>query len=255
MFRKLFTAVLCAALTLTALPAGAASAMAGQKAAETTGISVMTASSRAVSADAASGSTKIKVSLNQDAAMVRANLKLRSTMNYSTPANLLAVVPKGTVVDVMENAGNGWCRVVYGNHQGYVRGGYLKIFTPKLMKTRTALNMRSRQDITNRRNVITQIPKGKKVAVLQTYKNGWTLIRWNSRHGFVKTSYLTSAAEYRVTRTLLNLRSSRSLSSKKNIILAIPAGKKVQLIRQYDNGWSKVVYQKVTGYVKSQYLK
>ena len=52
-------------------------------------------------------------------------LRLRS--EASTASTILATAAKGTEVEVLENAGSGWYKVLYGEREGYMSAEWLRV--------------------------------------------------------------------------------------------------------------------------------
>ena len=110
----------------------------------------------------------------------------------------------------------------------------------------------------------------------------WTLVSYNDQDAYIKTEYVdkvdAAAAETTETTennnttttkttntgttyspgdsvllyTTVNVRESMSESGKK--VAVAYAGEKVEVVMQYEDGWTKVKYKSKEGYVKSQYL-
>ena len=110
----------------------------------------------------------------------------------------------------------------------------------------------------------------------------WTLVSYNDQDAYIKTEYVDkvdeAAAETTETTennnttttkttttgttyspgdsvllyTTVNVRESMSESAKK--VAVAYAGEKVEVVMQYEDGWTKVKYKSKEGYVKSQYL-
>ncbi len=141
------------------------------------------------------------------------SLNLRAQM--STDAQILAAIPRLTIVNVVEK-GDPWSCVVYGTIQGYVQSAYL-VFTD----TATA------QDATPSPTPSPTISSTETTSTSST-------IAW---------VYTDSGS--------LNLRASSSTSSA--ALLSIPRLAQVVLV-SYGSDWSYITYESVSGYVQSQFL-
>lgn len=130
----------------------------------------------------------------------------------------------------------------------------------------TLYNLNLRKGVGTSQSIITTMPKGSKVQILQT-KNGWSELKYNGITGWASSEFLGNTASepappkadpiptnktIKVTSANLSLRQGPSTSS--NRITVIPLGAQVECISS-SNGWDKVVYQGKTGYSSTTYLK
>ncbi len=198
------------------------------------------------------------VSKDSYTARTTANLNLRSSMSTKNKSNVILVIPKDSVVTVRSHEENNWYQVIYNGKTGYVKGGLITENTDT-MKTTAALRLRTEMNTKNKKNIILVMPKGSMVDVIARYKNKWALVNYKGKNGYCSSSYLIKAESnkipVKVTTTNLRMRSSMNSKSKKNVILVIPKGNKVEVISEQDGGWMKVKYGKKTGYVMSKYLR
>lgn len=103
-----------------------------------------------------------------------------------------------------------------------------------------------------------KITKGTKVTYLGS-SGSWIKIKHNSKTGYVHKKYISSAStststtktKYVAPSAGLNLR--KGPSTTYSTIQKLSKGSKVSVISS-SNGWSKVKYKNVTGYVSSSYL-
>lgn len=104
-------------------------------------------------------------------------------------------------------------------------------------------------------DVITTIPKGRVVSILNRGSDGWYQVTYEKDTGYCSAQYLTDNTDIMYTTQKLNLRSSKDSDSKSNIITAIPGGGKVEVIgRIKDTDWAKVNYRGKVGYCIKTYL-
>ena len=59
-----------------------------------------------------------------------AGLNVRTSSDVSVSDNVIGTYSKGDLVEVFEQDGNGWYRVVYNGRNGYVNGKYLSETRP-----------------------------------------------------------------------------------------------------------------------------
>lgn len=110
-----------------------------------------------------------------------ANVNLRETK--STSANILAVIPSGTKVQVLDGEED-WYLVSYNTLQGY-------IYMPLLSTTKyTYRDSLLRSYPTAESNPLAIVPKGSEVQVLSTNGN-WSSVIFNNRAGYIFSPLLT----------------------------------------------------------------
>lgn len=151
-------------------------------------------------------------------AKVTANGGLSFRAQPSISGARLAVIPKGTVVDIVEGSSNGWTKVKYNGQTGYCSSDYLSVIgdsnsggsegstggnedsedivTPKppvstdttmRVKANGGLSLRSANNTLSARILV--IPNGATVTVHST-SNGWSKVTYNGKDGYVATQYL-----------------------------------------------------------------
>lgn len=198
------------------------------------------------------------------------NLNLRKTMN--TSSEVLGVIPKNTTVKVLSSS-NGWSRVYYNGKFGYCYSSYLVSNTNNNTSSITTLNKEGKvinvasNDTLNVRSlpntsgsVITTLTNGTKVQIIgQDTQTKWYKISYNGKTGYVSNSYISIVGDWNssttttmYTTTNLNLRSGSSTSH--SILTTIPSGASVTCYSKDSNGWMKVSYNGITGYVNASYL-
>ncbi|HAY43598.1 MAG TPA: hypothetical protein DCY59_08630 [Micrococcaceae bacterium] len=114
-----------------------------------------------------------------------ANLNMRS--GASVTYKILASIPKGTAVPVSGRASNGWYKVSYAGHTGYVSGSYVVAATVRTLDT---LNLRTGPSSSYRKLVA--IPTGKTVPAFARAANGWYQVSYAGYTGWVSGSYVTT---------------------------------------------------------------
>ena len=115
------------------------------------------------------------------------------------------------------------------------------------------------------------IYQGETVTQIQAYDNGWSQIEYNGVTGYVMTEYLEgssasadtsgegqsagTSSESRQTRVTesVNMRGEASTDSER--LALIYQGETVTQIQSYDNGWSQIEYNGMTGYILTEYLE
>lgn len=243
--------------------------------APTTVVDTVVASSKAVSTD------------------LNIKMKTTDYLNFrdgaSTSSNVLSVISPGEVVTVHDNAGE-FYRVSYNGKSGYVSGKYLTSSTTSVTPTPVAaaanpaptksehvmittdyLNFRSGGSLSS--SIMSVIPAGEKVNVLDA-SGSFYKVSYNGIIGYVSSTYLKEASvssasnpatpvvtapvvstvsdDYMITNDYLNLRKSDSTDSE--ILTTVYSGVKVRILSRNTNGWFKVEYNSMTGYMYSKYL-
>jgi cell wall-associated NlpC family hydrolase len=136
------------------------------------------------------------------------SLRLRSAA--STASTTLATVAKGTKVDVLAEAQNGWYKVQYNGKTGYMSADYLTVVVSAddtvadaaseseyedaeaasyAKVTASSLNIRSGAGTSYTK--LGKVYRGAVVTVLEKL-NGWTKITTGSVTGYVSSEYLTT---------------------------------------------------------------
>lgn len=114
-----------------------------------------------------------------------ANLNLRNGASVSY--KILVSIPKGTSVPVSGRAANGWYKVSYAGHTGYISGSYVVAAT---VRTLDILNLRTGTSTSYR--TLVAIPKGKTVSAYARASNGWYKVSYAGYTGWVSGSYVTT---------------------------------------------------------------
>ena len=138
------------------------------------------------------------------ATVTATSLNVRS--GAGTSYSVITKLSKGTVVDVIESASNGWKKIkTSGGTTGWVSGDYLTTGSAGNSSTNNSTSQTSYKatvntDSLNMRkgagtsySVITKLSKGTVVDVLESASNGWKKIKTsNGTIGWVSGSYLAN---------------------------------------------------------------
>ena len=147
-----------------------------------------------------SGDTSYKATVTASSLNVRKG----ASTNYS----VITKLSKGTVVDVLESASNGWKKIKTSSGTiGWVSGSYLTTGSVEQSSTNssssqtsykatvTASSLNMRKGAGTSYSVIKKLPKGTVVDVLESASNGWKKIKTSSGTiGWVSGSYLTTGS-------------------------------------------------------------
>ncbi|MGO2031149.1 MAG: D-alanyl-D-alanine carboxypeptidase family protein [Glutamicibacter ardleyensis] len=218
-------------------------------------------------------------------AKTTANLNMRSGAGAGN--RVILTIPRGKSVKLTGSKKSGWYQVTYKSKTGWVSGTYLSnVSMPKSetkkketkkpspkpnsssKKTTANLNMRAGAGTSNR--VILTIPKGKTVKATGKTKSGWLQVTYKSKTGWVSGTYLSNTStpkkskpktesspkkKVKTKTTTANLNMRTGNSTKKQVVLTIPKGKKVEIIGSKKSGWYPVKFKSKKGWVSGTYLK
>ena len=151
-----------------------------------------------------SGSTSQPSTSTTKATVTATSLNVRS--GAGTSYSVITKLSKGTVVDVIESASNGWKKIKTSNGTtGWASGDYLTTGSAGNSSTNNSTSQTSYKatvntDSLNMRkgagtsySVITKLSKGTVVDVLESASNGWKKIKTsNGTIGWVSGSYLAN---------------------------------------------------------------
>ena len=151
-----------------------------------------------------SGSTSQPSTSTTKATVTATSLNVRS--GAGTSYSVITKLSKGTVVDVIESASNGWKKIkTSGGTTGWVSGEYLTTGSAGNSSTNNSTSQTSYKatvntDSLNMRkgagtsySVITKLSNGTVVDVLESASNGWKKIKTsNGTIGWVSGSYLAN---------------------------------------------------------------
>ena len=151
-----------------------------------------------------SGSTSQPSTSTTKATVTATSLNVRS--GAGTSYSVITKLSKGTVVDVLESASNGWKKIkTSGGTTGWASGEYLTTGSAGNSSTDNSTSQTSYKatvntDSLNMRkgagtsySVITKLSKGTVVDVLESASNGWKKIKTsNGTIGWVSGSYLAN---------------------------------------------------------------
>ena len=111
----------------------------------------------------------------------------------------------------------------------------------------TLANANLREDKSLSSNIITVIPEGSKVQVINGEED-WYEVIYDNQRGYVYNQYLSQT---KYTWTNVNLRSNPS--SESNIVTVIPPKSRVQVL-SVDGDWSQIIYNDQEGYIFNYFL-
>ena len=193
------------------------------------------------------------------------------TVNFrasaSLDAEIIRTLDPGTSVEVLDHDPAGWSKVTVGGISGYIKSEYLTVpagVESAVFETTGGVNFRSAPSLDA--DIITAVPAGTGVNVLEHNPAGWSRVRFDGTVGYMKSEFLALSAigaeyggsiDYESLETLktiegVNLRSGPSVDS--SIIRVLDANTSVAVIERGDSGWTKVVSNDTVGYIRSDLL-
>ena len=227
-----------------------------------------------------SGSTSQPSTSTIKATVTATSLNVRS--GAGTSYSVITKLSKGTVVDVLESASNGWKKIkTSGGTTGWVSGEYLTTGSAGNSSTNNSTSQTSYKatvntDSLNMRkgagtsySVITKLSKGTVVDVLESASNGWKKVKTsNGTTGWVSGSYLTtgvveypstgnstSQTSYKATVTADSLNVRKGAGTSYSIVTKLSKGTVVDVLESASNGWKKIKTSNgTTGWVSGSYL-
>lgn len=202
-------------------------------------------------------------------------LNVRSQSN--SDSSIVGKYSNGETVIVTGQDSNGWYKVDFEGKVGYVNNKYVRI-TGDISFPRTTANLNMRWGPSTNNGIIKTIPQGTVVRLISSDSNGWSKIYTGGDVGFVSSQYLDKTSGQNsgggssstvtesvqslnklgqvvnvVSNDTLNIRSQSNADSSK--VGEIPANTKVHVTGKATNGWYRVNYNGVTGFVNNGYIK
>ncbi|MCR5636471.1 MAG: SH3 domain-containing protein [Clostridiales bacterium] len=200
------------------------------------------------------------------------NLILRSTS--STAGEILALIPKGTILNVTE-VQNGFGKTTYNGKTGWVSMSFLESINELSSDVPVSDNesvVGSYRVTTNGGNLILRdsasasgkeialVPNGTVVTIYEI-KNGYGRTIYDGKTGWLAMSYLMAdngqtggdIGRYQVTTSEGNLILRADATSASGIVALVPKGT-IVTITEIKNGYGKTTYNGQTGWLSMSYL-
>ena len=112
------------------------------------------------------------------------NVNVRS--GSSTASSKLGYLTKGTKVEVVEVASNGWYKIQYKDGYGYVSYKYVELN----VEGKTTGNLNVRSGSSTAYSKVGYLTKGTDVKIVQICSNGWYKIKYNDGYGYISNKYV-----------------------------------------------------------------
>ena len=206
----------------------------------------------------------------------------------STDSKVLDTVKKGAKLTMYGNSKDGWCKVSYKGQTGYVMKKYVVFDKAELEKAeektrtmyaKTAVNLRKKSSTDSK--VLRTVKKGAKLTMYGNSKDGWCKVSYKGDTGYVRREYIVTSKSKIKNSSKQESKNENNKEENKSIF--IPEGKKIELsqtvnvraamnaeselvgvayrgevvtvVMSYTDGWTKVLWNDITGYIKSEYLQ
>lgn len=122
--------------------------------------------------------------------------------------------------------------------------------------TFTNVNVRENPDINS--NILGEISQNTLVDVLQD-EGAWIKILYNENPGYIKSEYLGTITEYKkynssIEKVFTNVNVRTSPSEESESITVLNTGTDVRVVKKDENGWSEILYDDQSYYIKSDYI-
>ena len=172
------------------------------------------------------------------------DLNLRAGTGLDYP--ILAVLPEGTVFDILDEVGINWLHVRVGEQEGYVYRSYTQL--PRAGKTATSVAVRSTPGETL--PIVTALYEDTQLLAFDE-EGGWYEVIALGMAGYVPVEAILFPQVGKTTDTV-NLRASASTESK--VLEILPPGTQVH-VWQSQGGWLYVADTVRSGYLYSAYVQ
>lgn len=116
--------------------------------------------------------------------------KLNVRTQPSTASQIAGALYNGAVVNVIEDNGNGWLKIQYGNGEAYVSAQYVSVVNEGTV-TASLLNIRQTPSLSG--NVIAQAPNGSVLTILDTSDSYWFKVRYGTIEGYAASEYINTS--------------------------------------------------------------
>ena len=210
---------------------------------------------------------------------VTSNGSLNLRAKASTNSSVLARLPSGTKVLVLDDSGD-WYKVAYNGMIGYVSDDYLSLSAKMDLqagyaKITSGSSLRMRSGPGTGYDVLTKLSPGSTAEILGVNK-GWVKVKYQSYTGYISAEYMTvvasgsnggsndsgssggdsnntSASGLKVTSSG-NLRMRSGPGTSYSIVTSLKPGTIVKNLGA-SGSWYKVQYGNNVGYVSATYVK
>ncbi|MGN0350267.1 MAG: SH3 domain-containing protein [Roseburia sp.] len=134
-------------------------------------------------------------------AQVTDYVNIRSEAN--TESEVLGKLYNNSAAIVLETTEDGWYKITSGSVTGYIKSEYLVVGNEELAKevgtryaTVTTTTLYVRSEATTDSKVLTMLPEGDDLVVIDESAEGWVKVTTEAGEGYISTDYVTLSTEY-----------------------------------------------------------
>ncbi|MCH5275030.1 MAG: C40 family peptidase [Lachnospiraceae bacterium] len=146
------------------------------------------------------------------------NLNVRETP--STSGKLVGKMPKDSACEILEVTEDGWAKITSGDVNGYVSMEFLYTGADAVMRATELMNtvaivnvdnLRVRDEASRDSAVLTQVPKGEELEVLEVLED-WVMVSIDGDEAYVSADYVTVEEKLDTAITMSELRYGQGVS-------------------------------------------
>ncbi|MCK5129880.1 MAG: SH3 domain-containing protein [Clostridiales bacterium] len=205
---------------------------------------------------------------------------VRLRKSTTLQSSILAYVPVGTEVVILEDRDDGWVYVNYNDLLGYMVDDYVDfdgtkedhqdttsptptptptttVETGKVELSTSSSRLRLRSGASTTSAILGHVPHGATVKVLEKLTSGWMKVEYSGLTGYVSGKYVKVSTPQDTTIgtikdcSMLNVRSGPGTSN--SVLRQVNSGDKVTILASAD-GWYKITYESKEGWVSGKYV-
>ena len=198
--------------------------------------------------------------INDEYTVTATNLNVRA--GNGTSYERIGTIPNNTTIRAIGITNNNWVKFKYNGQYAYVSASLLKknnrINVTEINEeyTVTATNLNVRAGNGTNYEKIGTIANGNTIKAIGKTSNNWYKFKYNNQEAYVSGIHLKPKIvkdSYTVTATMLNVRSSNSVSA--SIIGRLPNGSQIEIVKKHKYNWVEIDYQGQKGFISDKYLK
>lgn len=138
-----------------------------------------------------------------DIAIAQVNHYVNVRALPNTESEVLGKLYDRSAATVLETTEDGWYKIVSGSVEGYVKAEYVVVGDENLARavstryaTVTTTTLFVRNEPTTEARILTMLPEGDDLVVLDESTEGWVKVSTVEGDGYVSTDYVTLSTEY-----------------------------------------------------------
>lgn len=138
-----------------------------------------------------------------DIAIAQVNNYVNVRALPNTESEVLGKLYDNSAATVLETTGDGWYKIVSGNVEGYVKAEYVVVGDEGLARavstryaTVTTTTLFVRSEPTTDAKILTMLPEGDDLVVLDESTEGWVKVATVEGDGYISSDYATLSTEY-----------------------------------------------------------